>query len=502
MARGGADIQSWFEGEPRPGQAFAMQRIQEGWDRHDVFVVRAPVGTGKGRLLLAIARWASAKRGGGGLRTFLGVPTNDLLRQILRDAPNFPHLWGSDHYRCEKWGRPCASVAQSKTTGGACRHVSGNLHHPESCRRVSDLRKFRSERRVAAVFHTLLGHRAAGDFDVLLYDEAHNLLRIRQEWAGFSVDLREARVPDNVWTEEELLEWLSTRDARSSPLAGELERVVESVAPGAGRSPTHVLRIVEDERGRRAAATPIDVSSAPPTPYPRKEQKVVLSTATISELDLHQMGLSGRRVMWIDVPSDIPVDRRPIYFDPIVSMTRTNEDSALEDVAEWLEWALREAWPTERGLVHIPYRLGERLYGLCTEKYVRLTERLVWFSPHTRKDVLGRFLQEDVRGEEARGKVLLGAGVSEGLDLRDDRARFQVVVDAPLPSLGDPAMRWLAENAPERYEWEGVRTLSQALGRVSRHPGDFGESVVIDSEAQRLLESPLTPGWVREAIVR
>lgn len=485
---------SFFDGNPRDGQSFALSVIERAWDSNDVFAIRLPTGVGKQRLGLCVADWAAAKAGGGGLRTSYAVPNNALLKQVTDERPAYPKLLGKGRYWCDRDNRACGDTIVA--SGGACRpdFVTGPaaLYHPDACAMVKDLRRSRSktERRLACVYHTLLGHKLAADKDVLIYDEAHNLVKLRQEFAGYGLDMVRARVPDRVWTVAELLEWAVSRDGRQSPLAETVERLVRDCG---GDRPTHLISIDEDTDGprvrRTARAVPVDVSAAPPSMWPRRDQKVILMSATLGETDIQQMGLAGRRVMYIDVPSDIPPDGRPIYYDPVVRMTAGNEATAVAELADWLGWALDAHWRGVRGVIHLPYRIGEKLYAA-----MRGNDRLSWFSPAQRHTAL-----EDFISMRRSDHVIIAAGCSEGLDLKDDLARFQVIGDTPFASMGDPGVRWLHENDPVRAEWETVKTLAQTFGRNSRHPTDFGETVVVDACARGPMDSKLMPAWAVEA---
>lgn len=341
------------------------------------------------------------------------------------------------------------------------------------------------------MYHTLLGHKLAADKDVLIYDEAHNLVKLRQEFAGYGLDMVRARVPDRVWTVAELLDWAVSRDGRQSPLAETVERLVRDCI---GDRPTHLISIDEetDAKGRvkrTARAVPVDVSHAAPSTWPRKDQKIILMSATLGQSDISQMGLAGRRVMYIDVPSDIPPYNRPIFYDPVCRMTAHGEDAAVKDLATWLGWAIENHWPGVRGIVHLPYRIGEKVYAL-----LRSNNRVTWFSPGQRAAALGEFLSMS-----RKDHVMIAAGCSEGMDLKGDLAFFQVIGDTPFASMGDPGVRWLHEHDPERAEWETVKTLAQTFGRVSRHPEDYGETVVADQCAHGPMHSKLMPSWAKEA---
>lgn len=498
-------LPSFFRGTPRPGQLFFMERVEAGIVTHDVIVGRLPTGTGKQRCACAIMDWAAAKAGGGGLRSVYAVPNNPLLGQVMSERPDVPKLLGGHRYLCPRaGGDPCDQVRGRAGRYCLVPHIGGPAayHHPDSCAKVRDLRRARgrgaAERKLVCVYHTLLGHKLAEDRDIVIYDEAHNLVKLRQEFAGFSLDMAAARVPDTVWTEDEFLEWCGERTGGgTSPLSEEVERIVDAVAAG-----SHILRLedLEDARGRSrrvARAVPVDVSTRPPGglwPAIGRGQKVILLTATLSDSDLRQLGLAGRKTLIVDVPSDIPPERRPIFREDVCRMTRGNEAYAIRELARWLGWALQEAWPGVRGVIHLPYRLGEMLRREAELAGGELARRTVYFTPKTRGAVLSQFLSGQHRSE-----VLIAAGCSEGLDLRDDLARFQVIGDTPQASLGDAAVRWLHANDPVRAEWETVKTLAQTYGRVSRHPLDDGETVMTDGAGFRYMDSSLMPQTAAEA---
>ena len=93
--------------------------------------------------------------------------------------------------------------------------------------------------------------------------------------------------------------------------------------------------------------------------------------------------------------------------------------------------------------------------------------------------------------------MLVASGMYEGLDLVDDTARWQVVSKIPWPSLADPAMKWRANEDPDFYNWETLRQVIQACGRVCRGPDDYGVTYILDSTWNRLEREAahLFPDW-------
>ena len=89
--------------------------------------------------------------------------------------------------------------------------------------------------------------------------------------------------------------------------------------------------------------------------------------------------------------------------------------------------------------------------------------------------------------------------MTEGLDLRDDEARFCIFAKIPWPDLSDP---YVAERKKRSQQWyENVTALSviQGSGRVVRSITDHADTFIFDSSFERLL--PHFPGWWKNAIV-
>jgi Rad3-related DNA helicase len=90
----------------------------------------------------------------------------------------------------------------------------------------------------------------------------------------------------------------------------------------------------------------------------------------------------------------------------------------------------------------------------------------------------------------------------EGVDLPDDFGRWQVIAKVPWKSLGDPAIAWKSRENEEWYMWQALKDLIQACGRVARHEKDYGNTYILDSTVNRLLEKAkhLVPDWFRDAL--
>ena len=79
------------------------------------------------------------------------------------------------------------------------------------------------------------------------------------------------------------------------------------------------------------------------------------------------------------------------------------------------------------------------------------------------------------------GKILLGPSLLEGLDLKDDKSRFQIFFKVPYPSLGDPLVKAKMQTFPDWYDWKTGIAIQQGAGRSIRSEDDWAVTYILDA---------------------
>jgi hypothetical protein len=395
----------------------------------DVLVIRAPVAAGKSRLAHALARWA----GGGTILT----PTNNLVAQYLDTWPSLATV-----HRADSQTRGAFDAQRAALRGAPLRVLN---------------------------YYSYLAHRAYSR--TVLVDEAHRLVPTLQGMETVTLWRHLIPWPDWVRTSTDLLVW-ARAEADTHP------RIAKLAAKLAQHPDTYTLEVgVDTYRGHERECLrllPLTPRHNRPILWPAHSvRKLVFLSATFHPEDLYDLGLEGRRVRIVEAPSEIPADRRPVVYAPVGSMARGASDTTLPR----LEAKLRELLGRhagQRGVVHVTYALAERLRAGPLGR----DPRLVWHTPATASRVLRTWLAGAGRDD----RVLVAAGMTEGLDLVGDRARWQVVCKLLYPNLADTTVAAKARARPLWYSWTAARDLQQAVGRVCRGPDDYGVTYVLTSE--------------------
>ncbi len=209
----------------------------------------------------------------------------------------------------------------------------------------------------------------------------------------------------------------------------------------------------------------------------------ILSSATFVDVDhyLRDVGLPTTNTLHLKPPSTFPANTGPIYLLPHgVELTKkllpVNLPLAVDLVRQIV--GMRSG---TRGIIH-PH--GYKPYVDRIRSDVP-DPRLVFHTPETRSEVLANWLTDD-----SPNSVLVGLAMTEGLDLKDDLARWQVILKCPFPNLGDRRVKARIYKLRDGQRWMDIqvmRTMLQAFGRVVRSATDFGETFVVDARATEFL---------------
>jgi len=183
--------------------------------------------------------------------------------------------------------------------------------------------------------------------------------------------------------------------------------------------------------GGKITFKPIDVSPFAEQTLFKLGSHVLLMSATVINPKIYaeSLGISPDQYVSITKESPFPVENRPIFAFPIGNMSADHIDETLPKMVEALREILKEH-KSVKGIVHC--------HSFKVSNYIRKnlrSSRLIFHDSHDRDDALRKHL------ESKEPTVLFSPSMSEGVDLRDDLARFQILLKVPYPSLGDKLVR-------------------------------------------------------------
>lgn len=476
-----ADLLKYFPYDcPREIQAQALKVLGDAWDKYDVFVVGAPTAFGK----TAVARTI--------MNAFQSVsvitPTNMLVKQFQDEFPDTCTLQRLDSYRCAEWQRPC-SITRGKFKAFC-----------KGCPASKDLAQAKYRRGPGIyTYHMYLAQKLFRD--VLVVDEAHNLIPMIRERMALTLWQHDYRYPGSMFSIDAMRAWMrglpasSKRHKKMKILEDSLESAAPEFIPSRSKEWFNGKGTIRGEPEERDCIKlmPVDIRGAPAFFWPKDVSKIVLLSATISSKDIQVLGLDRKRVLFINCESPIPASSRPIVLDPVASVNRHNLETATQNMAEHILKVLAPVHEGQKGLIHATYQQATIL-----RESLGHDPRFLFHDRLNKAEIYKQFRELP----SGSGAVLVASGMYEGIDLPEDLGRWQVLCKIPWPSLGNPMIKRLSDQDPAWYSWETWKVVMQSCGRICRTPEDFGVSYCLDSSMNKLLQdaSHMLPAWFQDGL--
>lgn len=250
---------------------------------------------------------------------------------------------------------------------------------------------------------------------------------------------------------------------------------------------------------------PLDVSRYCRKLFEKCPYNLIMS-ATILDVDTfcRNIGLDPQkdRIKFISVDSDFPPENRSVYP---VNITYLNKDSLqVENVKQALAKAvdrIMDEYADTKGIIHTTsYAQLEFIEKYLSRKNKR---RLIPTVSTSAMEHSGGSRRTQIIAEHfasTKPTVLISPSLHTGLDLKDDYARFQILVKVPFPNTSDKWTDAKRKRSPQWYNWQTALRLVQTCGRSVRSQTDYADTYVLDSTFSSFVQRNRLPNWFKQAI--
>lgn len=227
--------------------------------------------------------------------------------------------------------------------------------------------------------------------------------------------------------------------------------------------------------------------------------KILLMSATILDVDTfcNTVGIDRADVAALRMKNRFPVENRPIYYWPAAQMT-----GGKDKMVDWGPPLVRSVeaivnkFGHQRGIIHTHNNAIMEYLSLNCESSVSKRFRSSKDYPN-RSDLLdSHALSHD--------SIIISPSLYEGVDLKDDLSRFQIVCKMPFANFYDDKQLAARMKLDDKYyDWITVLRLVQSVGRSVRSHADHADTFIIDGSFERLFKKAkaMFPAWFKEAVV-
>jgi Rad3-related DNA helicase len=496
-------------------------------------VIDAPVGTGKSPINVTNLKYASDG--------FYTTPSKSLRQQLMRDevlSKEFEGLKAREDYTCGITGENCKECPINQSSEQSC------AEQGPKCSYWSSKMSAINEDISALTFSYLIIDNmlpesngdtpvSFGNRELLVVDEAQNLdTQTASLHAGFKIT--PYSLPRTVFmgsTDSANLDASSYDDVKESvgtiyarakdyvrdvpqfemePAEKKCDRIVDKIEwmkDEIDRGNHWVADVESTKYGGNYVKTielrPINVSSFLKNNVWNRASKRIISTATLPyrenpEVWLRKVGLDPENTQVISVDMRFPVENRPIHTNHMVaSMSSGGDKDNWVDIMKKLN-ELSEAHYNDKGLIHTSsYGRARRIAdSLSAEKYPYLHDNVMVHDQDRDPEV------QIEEWQDSDKDLFASPSMMEGVDLKDDMCRWQVLLKVPYPAM-DSRTSYIVNN--QKYGWNeyferAMIRVVQSYGRAIRSEDDYADYYVLDEDFDDLMKKRSSPEWFEEAI--
>ena len=549
IVNSGSSLSDFFPFQSmRPFQKEALDQIKEALMSTKFVILEAPVGFGKSAVAVALTRNQESAH--------ILTSTKQLQDQYSSDF-RFPVVKGKSNFRCDipnstgmfppvSKGR-CVIDWKLKDCPHYATFEEYQAHKNKQCNRDSKCENLKDNKLCSYYNQKWLGFKApitvynypfllsemkyAADVPhrkLLVCDEVHDLEKQIVGFASFSLKSSALKkFHDQVRPEEEFIipnkgedepiAWIDVlvdiedflkefsdltieEDIEQDQVAisKEMLKDIESFEADLKANPTNWVINNTKLSGNsieEVVFQPIHVGNYT-FPLFNVADSVLLMSATVfsKERLCKALGISVNEASFIQIlESTFPVDHRPIFAMNTAKLNRETMDTALPKITQMIDKIMFH-YKYERGIIHTTsYRQTNYiLQNISKTNRARL------------KTTEGKSNRTELmkKHDSSDASVLISPSLHQGVDLKDESSRFQIIMKVPFPDLSQKRTKIKLKRDREWYDWQTALRLVQTYGRSIRSEDDYAATYILDTNFTHFIQKKrnLFPKFFLEAL--
>lgn len=223
---------------------------------------------------------------------------------------------------------------------------------------------------------------------------------------------------------------------------------------------------------------------------------ILMMSATIlnPRIFADSLGVESNDYKYVKLENKFPVENRPIFYQPSGSMSFKNKHATIPKMRADVERICTEHY-NDRGIIHTHnFETADYLSKNCVKTVSR---RFFFQNDYPNKQDMLR------QHAESKNGIIIAPAMHEGLDLKDDLSRFQIITKVPYPSTANnPQLERRMRISNDYYMYLAALKLVQSYGRSIRSEKDWAKTYVLDGDFKSFCSraQSVLPKWFTEAI--
>lgn len=521
--------------EPRKSQTHVLEWIEALPKNIKYILCQIPVGGGKSPIGLTLSGHLAQSIG----NSFILTPQKILQTQYQNSftKEQLFSLFGKSNYTCKPKNTNCDIGSELKPMCNDCPHKKAMGAARLAPNTVLNYH-------LALLLFALANEISLKKRNLIVFDECHTLENYLTEFNSFQIGEKRCRQFNVNWqqpyNEEDAIDWINStylpavfeekkklediaEDIRSRYTMGEqMDKADADILTKAKDVSEHYLKVnyftlntidyikthyvlVKDKKSfkfKELYGKEVFKQLCEPM-----ADRFLFMSSTILDKDSYcaDLGIPPEEAAFISVDSEFNLDNRPVFYLPQMKMTYGwNSDEKKSQRTKMIDAIIQisKVHENDSGIIHtgsfqISNWLVNQLQGKVKHRIMHHNPSQDGENRQSRDTVINEFITDD-----SEPKLLISPSITEGLDLKDDLARFSIVCKVPYPYLGDAWVKRRQEISREWYMRQAMISIIQSTGRVVRSKEDWGYSYILDESFLGLYRSmkKKVPKWFSDSI--
>lgn len=227
--------------------------------------------------------------------------------------------------------------------------------------------------------------------------------------------------------------------------------------------------------GNAATFTPLKADRLASSVFDYADQ-VLLMSATIIDHKNFAASLGITKYQYVEAESTFDPKKSPIYVTTEHKLNYNNISRLMPAIAKQIK-QICLMHKTNKGIIHTHSNEITRIL----KKYLTEDRFLFRDEAATNEHILEKHFKS------IESTVLVSPSLTHGIDLKDDLARFCIVVKMPYLPMGDKRIKKLFDRDKNWYTNTMLNNLVQMCGRTTRSRKDYSNTYILDGNSKQVL---------------
>lgn len=208
--------------------------------------------------------------------------------------------------------------------------------------------------------------------------------------------------------------------------------------------------------------------------------KTLHMSATINgEAYAEIMGIKKGEYSCFEIESDFDFTNSPIYLCNTGFLNYNTFSANIGNTISKIHQACERDYPNYKGVMHTATNKITELVKEYLQRFAKDKDRYLFYSNSKEKEEKIELLRTS-----NKPLIICGPSLIEGVDLKDDQGRLNIIVKTPYAAMSDYTKAKM-KRYPNWYKQDVHEKLKQMVGRTNRHKFDWSITLCFDSQIER-----------------